>query len=75
MLTVLSILGIYLVGVLAAIIIIAWVNAHDHKIDEVPSDWACLSWIAVFFAMFILIAYPFAFFYDWCYNKFEKSLK
>ena len=77
MLTVLSIFVIYLVGVLVALIIIAWGNTHSFGTGayETPPEMAILSWITVFIAMIMLITYPFVFFYDWCYNKFEKSLK
>jgi hypothetical protein len=77
MLTVLSIFGIYLVGVLAALLVIAWVNTHGFGTgaDEIPSVFGALSWITVCLIIIIFIAYPFSLFYDWCYYKFEKLLK
>lgn len=77
MLTVLSIFGIYIVGVLAALLVIAWVNTHGFGTggDEIPSVVGGLSWIAVFVIIILFITYPFSLFYDWCYSKFEKLLK
>lgn len=83
MLTVLSIFGLYIVGVLAALLAIAWINTHGFGPggDEIPSALGALSWITVLliiilFAEKILvilkIVYPFILFYDWCHNKFEN---
>lgn len=77
MLTVLSIFGIYIVGVIAALLVIAWVNTHGFGTgaDEIPSVFGALSWITVIVIIILFIAYPFSLFYDWCYSKFEKLLK
>ena len=77
MLTVLSIFGIYIVGVLAALLVIAWTNTHGFGPggDEIPSELGALSWITVFLIIIRFIVYPFSLFYDWCHNKFEKLLK
>ena len=49
MLTVLSIFGLYIVGVLAALLVIAWINTHEFGPggDEIPSELSALSWITI----------------------------
>ena len=77
MLTVLSIFGLYIVGVLAALLVIAWINTHGFGPvgDEIPPALGALSWITVYLIIIQFIVYPFILFYDWCHNKFEKLLK
>ena len=67
-------LGIYISGVVVAVVLIAWYNAI-HKDDECPVLAVGLSWVAALMLFMVLLTMGLVKFYDWTYNKFSKKLK
>ena len=69
--TLLLIIVIYLIGVLLALVLIAWLNArHGFDINPELSLGSCFAIIAY---MIIYVTAPFGKLYDWLYNKFEEG--
>lgn len=66
----LLIFGMYIVGVLISIFIVAYINTHtDGK--EIHAATCALSWLFVFVIIIVmLIVYPLALLYDKVYDKF-----
>ena len=67
---------IYLLGVLASVITMAYIDAKICKNKETSLSVLCiLSWLALFaMIMYYLIEInPIGIFYNWLYNKFEKN--
>jgi len=71
MINLLIFLAVYIIGVLASIVLIAWVNASDSDRD-VPFGACALSWLMVITFIVLLIALPLKMFYDGCYKYFTK---
>lgn len=72
MLTVLSIIGVYIIGVVVSIVMVAYVNAKINKFDVIPAGACLLSWLLIALLLITYLFYPFELFYDWCYSKFNK---
>jgi hypothetical protein len=66
---ILLILGIYIIGVLVAICIAAYINAQSDS-RGIPASMCALSWVFIFVIILMSIAYPFALLYDKLYDKF-----
>lgn len=75
----LEILGIYIVGVILSMIIIAYINAHVDKYShnsENIEPIACLSsWLFILIILILIVAYPFMLWYDKLYNWFFTQNK
>ena len=69
--TLLLIIVIYLIGVLLALVLIAWLNAR-HEFDISP-ELSLGSWFSIIAYMIIYVTAPFCKLYDWLYNKFERN--
>lgn len=69
----LLIVGIYFIGVLLALVLIAWLNAR-HGFDFSP-ELSLGSWFSIIAYMIIYATAPFGKLYDWLYNKFERHEK
>ena len=69
--TLLLIIVIYLIGVLLALVLIAWLNAR-HGLDVGPG-LSLGSWFPIIAYMIIYAAAPFGKLYDWLYNKFKEG--
>ena len=67
----LLIVGIYFIGVLLTLVLIAWVNAK-HGLDVSPG-LSLGSWFSVIAFMIVYVAAPFGKLYDWLYNKFKEG--
>ena len=68
--TLLLIIVIYLIGLLLALVLIAWLNAK-HGFDVSPG-LSLGSWFSIIAYMIIYITAPFGL-YDWLYNKFKEG--
>lgn len=67
----LLIAGIYFIGVLLALVLIAWANAR-YGFDISP-ELSLGSWFSIIAYMIIYATSPFGKFYDWLYNKFKEG--
>ena len=75
MLTVVTILGVYLLGVVISIVAIAWVNSDSRYGEGITPISSALSWITIFALLVMVLAYPFSIFYNWCLDKFDSRGK
>ena len=69
--TLLLIIVIYLIGLLLALVLIAWLNAR-HGFDISP-ELSLGSWFSIIAFMIIYITAPFGKLYDWLYDKFKEG--
>lgn len=67
----LLIVGIYFIGVLLALVLIAWLNAK-WETDMMP-ELSLLSWIIVAYIVFVIVTSPLGKLYYWLYNKFKEG--
>lgn len=68
--TILLSLGFYFIGVIVALIVIAWFNA---KLDaEIYQEVSIMSWAIAAVLLLVIFTAPLGYFYDWIYNKFKK---
>lgn len=67
------IVGIYFIGVLLALVLIAWLNAK-YGFDICP-ELSLGSWFSIIAYIIIYATAPFGKLYDWLYNKFERHEK
>ena len=65
--------GIYFVGVLFGLVLIALVNAKC-GIDMWP-ELSLLSWIIVAYIVFVIVTSPLGTLYYWLYDKFKEWFK
>lgn len=65
------IVGIYFIGVLLALVLIAWLNAR-HGFDISP-ELSLGSWFSIIAYMIFYVTAPLSKLYDWLYNKFEEG--
>lgn len=65
------IVGIYFIGVLLALVLIAWLNAR-HGFDICP-ELSLGSWFSIIAYIIIYATAPFGKLYDWLYNKFKEG--
>ncbi len=70
----LAILGIYFIGVVLALIVIALINGRCR--DNISPVNCTMSWfLLLFFGIFYFVVYPLDRFYKWLYKIFEKKKK
>lgn len=62
--------GIYFVGVLLCLVLIALVNAK-WEFNMWP-ELSLFSWIIVAYIVFVIVTSPLGKLYDWLYNKFKE---
>lgn len=67
----LLIVGIYFIGVLLALVLIAWLNARL-GFDFSP-ELSLGSWFSIIAYVIIYVTAPFGKLYDWLYNKFKEG--
>lgn len=65
--------GIYFVGVLLGLVLIAFANAK-WKTDIWP-ELSLLSWIIVVYIVFVIVTSPLGKLYYWLYDKFKQRFK
>jgi fructose-specific phosphotransferase system IIC component len=65
---------IYLIGVVAAVMLSAYLNAKDEMTWGIPVVFSVLSWLIVGgIVLAIIIEYPLNDLYLWMYNIFKKK--
>ena len=65
---------IYLIGVVVALILSAYLNAKDEMVWGIPAVFSVLSWLIVGgIVLAIIIEYPLNDLYLWMYNIFKKK--
>ena len=70
----LAILGIYFIGVVLALIVIALINGRCR--DNISPANCTMSWfLLLFFGILYFVVYPLHQFYKWLYKIFEKKKK
>ena len=72
--TVLIVLGIYFIGVVLALIVIALINGRYE--DNISPANCAMSWfLLLFFGVLYFMVYPLDCFYKWLYKIFKKKKK
>lgn len=70
----LAILGIYFIGVVLALIVIALINARE--CDDICPAFCTMSWfLLLIFGILYFVVYPLGRFYKWLYRVFKKKKK
>lgn len=65
--------GIYFVGVLLGLVLIAFANVK-WETDMMP-ELSLLSWIIVAYIVFVIVTSPLGKLYYWLYDKFKERFK
>lgn len=67
-------LGIYFIGVVLALIVIALINGRYE--DDISPAYCTMSWFLLFiYGILSFVVYPLDRFYKWLYKIFEKKKK
>jgi hypothetical protein len=70
----LIVFGIYFIGVVLALIVIALINGRYE--DNIIPAYCTMSWfLLLFFGILYFVVYPLDRFYKWLYKIFEKKKK
>ncbi len=75
---VLIVLGVYLIGVVLALMVIAFINGRygDDLSPDLSPALCSMSWFTVLiFGILCFVVYPLDRFYKWLYKVFEKKKK
>lgn len=65
--------GIYFVGVLLGLVLIAFANAKWET--DMSPELSLLSWIIVAYIVLVIVTSPLGNLYYWLYDKFKKRFK
>lgn len=69
--TFIILVGVYCIGVILAIILLAWANA---KYDtDMSAELSLLSWLIILWIIFVFVTSPLFKLYMWFYNKFKNN--
>ena len=71
---ILTIFGIYFIGVVLALIVIALINGRYG--DDISPGFCTMSWfLLLIFGILYFVVYPLERFYNWLYKVFKKKKK
>lgn len=68
----LIVLGIYFIGVILALIVIALINGR-YGDDIMPANCTMSWFLLLFFGVLFFVVYPLERFYKWLYKIFKKK--
>lgn len=62
---------VYLLGVIVALVVLAWVNSDPYEGEVMNEGWAALSWLTIAFILIVVVGFFVTRPFNWLYERLK----